>query len=78
MLKKLCAITVFCAVLAGCGYVDEYERQVHDWEPVYCYQSLAPPSATAPRNTPMRAAWSITTARTRAVMTPRPPSTCRP
>ena len=41
MLKKLCAITVFCAVLAGCGYVDEYERQVHDWEPVYCYQSLA-------------------------------------
>ena len=40
MLKKLCAIAVFCAVLAGCGYVDAYERHVHDWDPVYCYQSL--------------------------------------
>tara|TARA_R110001599_G_scaffold122268_1_gene294033 strand:- start:248 stop:802 length:555 start_codon:yes stop_codon:yes gene_type:complete len=40
MLKKLCAVGVFSGVLTGCGYVDEYERQVHAWEPVYCYQSL--------------------------------------
>jgi hypothetical protein len=26
--------------LAACGYVSEYERQVYDWEPVYCYRTL--------------------------------------
>jgi len=29
------------AVLAGCGYVSDYEAAVYDEEPVYCYQSLA-------------------------------------
>lgn len=27
-------------VVAACGFVSEYEKQVYDWEPVYCYQSL--------------------------------------
>ena len=37
-------IASFGAVLAfldGCGYVDPYEKSVHDMDPVYCYQSLA-------------------------------------
>ena len=28
-------------LLSGCGYLDAYEKSVHDMEPVYCYQSLA-------------------------------------
>ena len=32
------AVLVF---LGGCGYVDPYEKSVHDLDPVYCYQSLA-------------------------------------
>ena len=28
------------AVLAGCGYVSDYEASVYDEEPVYCYQSI--------------------------------------
>lgn len=27
--------------LGGCGFVDSYEEAVHDFEPLYCYQSLA-------------------------------------
>jgi len=27
--------------LAACGHVDQYEAQVEDFEPIYCYQSLA-------------------------------------
>lgn len=41
MLRKICFTAVFAAALSACGYVDEYERQVSDWEPVYCYKSLA-------------------------------------
>jgi len=26
--------------LSACGYVDDYEKQVYDEEPTYCYQSL--------------------------------------
>lgn len=33
-------LTLFGAV-TSCGYVSEYEKQVYDWEPVYCYKSLA-------------------------------------
>ena len=29
------------ALLAACGYVSEYEKGVYDYDPVYCYQSLA-------------------------------------
>ena len=35
---KVAAVFVF---LGGCGYVDKYEEQVYDLEPVYCYQTLA-------------------------------------
>jgi len=27
-------------LVSACGYVSEYERHVHDWEPTYCYQSI--------------------------------------
>jgi len=46
------------AVLAGCGYVSDYETSVYDEEPVYCYQSIgggqllrnaAPPRSAASR-----------------------------
>ena len=39
--KKLIFAAVVLATLAACGHVDEYERQVYDREPVYCYKSLA-------------------------------------
>ncbi len=43
--KKPFAITLTVlgatAGLSGCGYVDKYEEQVYDREPVYCYKSLA-------------------------------------
>ncbi len=41
MWKKIGATVVFGLVLSACGHVDEYEKHVHDWEPVYCYKSLA-------------------------------------
>ena len=41
MLKKIGSALVFAVSLSACGYVDEYERRVHDWEPTYCYKSLA-------------------------------------
>ena len=41
MLKKLCFMVAFVVSLSACSYVDEYERQVSDFEPVYCYKSLA-------------------------------------
>ena len=39
---KLRYWTMIAAVglLAGCGYVDEYEAGVYDYEPIYCYRSL--------------------------------------
>ena len=40
MLRKLGIALIFAVSLSACGYVDEYERQVHDWEPTYCYKSL--------------------------------------
>ena len=43
MKRKLTTLTVIAptALLAACGYVSEYEKSVYDYEPVYCYQSLA-------------------------------------
>lgn len=41
MLRKLGIALIFAVSLSACGYVDEYEKQVHDWEPTYCYKSLA-------------------------------------
>ncbi len=41
MLKKVCFTIAFAIVLSACSYVDDYERHVTDWEPVYCYKSLA-------------------------------------
>ncbi len=35
------ALLTLSGILASCGYVSQYERQVYDWEPVYCYKSLA-------------------------------------
>lgn len=31
----------FILALSGCGFVDSYEKAVYDFEPLYCYQSLA-------------------------------------
>lgn len=41
MWQKIGAAVAFGVVLSACGHVDEYERHVSDWEPVYCYKSLA-------------------------------------
>lgn len=41
MLNKICFIVAFAIGLGACSHVDEYERHVTDWEPVYCYKSLA-------------------------------------
>ena len=43
MKRILTTLTVIApaALLAACGYVSEYEKGVYDYEPVYCYQSLA-------------------------------------
>lgn len=39
--NKIIFGTIIILGLAACGHVDEYERQVYDHEPVYCYKSLA-------------------------------------
>jgi len=39
------------AVLAGCGYVSDYEASVYDEEPVYCYQSIGGGSVASKRRT---------------------------
>lgn len=41
MFGKCAILLAFVVSLSACSYVDEYERQVTDWEPVYCYKSLA-------------------------------------
>ena len=44
MFKKFIGLaTTFSAavLLAACSNMTEYEKQVQDWEPVYCYKSLA-------------------------------------
>lgn len=41
MLRKVIFTAAFVAGLSACGAVDRYESHVSDWEPVYCYQSLA-------------------------------------
>ena len=43
MNRILTTLTVIApaALLAACGYVSEYEKAVYDYEPIYCYQSLA-------------------------------------
>ena len=40
MRATLVSLAAAAAVLAGCGYVSDYEAGVYDEEPVYCYQSL--------------------------------------
>ena len=40
MLKPLMTITA-AALLGACSYVSEYEKAVYDYEPAYCYKSLA-------------------------------------
>ena len=40
MLKPLMTIAA-AALLGACGYVSEYEKAVYDYEPAYCYRSLA-------------------------------------
>lgn len=41
MFRKFGIALVFAVSLSACSYVDKYEEQVHDWEPTYCYKSLA-------------------------------------
>lgn len=41
MYKKILFTAAMAATLGACGYVDKYESQVSEWEPVYCYKSLA-------------------------------------
>lgn len=41
LFKKIIFSAALFTGLAACGHVDEYERQVYDQEPVYCYKSLA-------------------------------------
>ena len=40
MLKKILGL-ITVLLVAACSNMTEYERQVADWEPVYCYKSLA-------------------------------------
>jgi len=40
-INKIIFSVIIIGGLAACGHVDEYERQVYDHEPVYCYKSLA-------------------------------------
>ena len=40
-IRAFAASTALAALLAACGYVSEYEKAVYDYEPIYCYQSLA-------------------------------------
>ena len=40
MLKPLMTIGAV-ALLGACSYVSEYEKAVYDYEPTYCYKSLA-------------------------------------
>lgn len=40
-MRILLTIAVLATGLGACGYVSKYESQVHDWEPVYCYRTLA-------------------------------------
>lgn len=41
MLRKMLFAAAFVAGLSACTQMDKYESQVTDWEPVYCYKSLA-------------------------------------
>ena len=40
MLKPLMTMAA-AALLGACGYVSDYEKAVYDYEPAYCYKSLA-------------------------------------
>ncbi|NQU58119.1 MAG: hypothetical protein HQ513_12860 [Rhodospirillales bacterium] len=43
MLKRILGLAVTfsaAAVLAACSSMTQYERQVENWEPVYCYKSI--------------------------------------
>ena len=40
-MRKLLILLAVSVLLGACGYVSEYEKAVYDWEPVYCYKSLA-------------------------------------
>ncbi len=39
MLKRVFILSG-AALLAACSNLTEYERQVADWEPIYCYKSI--------------------------------------
>ncbi len=38
---KLLLFLPISLLLSACGYVSEYEKAVYDFEPAYCYKSLA-------------------------------------
>lgn len=40
-MRSVLAILGLAVGVAACGYTSAYEAQVHDWEPVYCYKTLA-------------------------------------
>ena len=39
-MRNILFLTAVGAHVGACGSVSEYEKAVHDFEPVYCYQSL--------------------------------------
>jgi hypothetical protein len=39
MLKRISSLSAV-VLLAACSNMTQYERQVADWEPVYCYKSI--------------------------------------
>lgn len=42
-LSRGLALVAAAVTLTACGYVDGYEAQVHDMEPVYCYRTIGAP-----------------------------------
>ena len=40
MKRPLIALFALALPLSACGYVNEYEKAVYDFEPAYCYKSL--------------------------------------
>lgn len=40
MKRPWIALIALALPLGACGYVNEYEKAVYDYEPSYCYQSL--------------------------------------
>lgn len=40
-MKRIATLIAATAVLGACNYVSKYEEAVYDYEPVYCYKTLA-------------------------------------